>query len=92
MTSRQRTLAGVALGFIIAFVVSLLTGQNFIQSIYSAIFIAVIVGVLVAVLSWAIEYAQKKGYPGWLGFVLVLMLNILGVFILIILPDRTYDR
>lgn len=89
MTStRKRTLVAVLLGFAAAFAISILNGFTFALALYSAALLAVIAGVIVGVLSWAIEYAVGKGYPGWLGPVLVIFLNIVGVIILVLLPTR----
>jgi ABC-type transport system involved in cytochrome c biogenesis permease subunit len=48
----------------------------------------ILVAVIVAVLAWASETAEQKGYPGWLGFWLVVILNILGILIIWLLPER----
>ena len=47
-----------------------------------------LVAVIVAVLAWASETAAQKGYPGWLGFGLVVILHLLGIFIIWLLPER----
>jgi drug/metabolite transporter (DMT)-like permease len=88
MSTGRRTLFGIIIGFVTAFVVALLNGQTFVQALSTAAIFAVIVGVLVAVLSWAMNYAVMKGYPGWLGFVLVFILNVIGIIILFLLPAR----
>jgi hypothetical protein len=87
--TRNRTLLAILLGFGIALLFSVLNGRTFVQSLYYAVLFAVIVGFTVGLLSWASEYAVMKGYPGWSGFVLVLFLNFIGVFILILLPTRS---
>ena len=48
----------------------------------------ILVAAIVALLAWASETAEQKGYPSWLGFWLVAILNILGMFIVWLLPDR----
>jgi hypothetical protein len=49
---------------------------------------AVLVGIIVAMLSWGIDIAVKKGYPAWVGLFLVLFLNVFGLVIIAVLPDR----
>lgn len=89
MTStKTRTLVAAGLAFAVSLLVSMLNGLGFPRALYSAAVMAVIAGVAVAVLSWAITYSQEKGYPGWLGFFLVFFLNLIGIFILLVLPVR----
>jgi hypothetical protein len=47
------------------------------------------VATIVALLSWGIDIAVKKGYPDWVGFLLVLLFDVFGLLVLAILPDRT---
>jgi hypothetical protein len=78
----------IFLGYTIALVISLLNGRTLIQALYAAAVFAAVTGIIVGVLSWAVEYAMRRGYPGWLGFILVFFLNILGIIILFLLPNR----
>lgn len=84
----KRTLAAISLGSIVALVISILNGRTFAQALYAAVLLALIIGFIVGLLSWAIDYTVRKGYQGWLGFMLVLFLNIFGVIILVLLPSR----
>jgi uncharacterized membrane protein len=68
--------------------VSVLNGRGVAVSIAAAAVFGLLVGVVVAILSWAFNYAGAKGYSGWMGFFLVLVLNVLGVLLLLILPAR----
>jgi drug/metabolite transporter (DMT)-like permease len=88
LSTKQRTLISLALGIIAGFVFSLINGRDVPTSLLSALIFGILVAAIVAVLSWAMEYAQRKGYPGWMGFLLVLFLNIVGVLILWLLPER----
>jgi hypothetical protein len=84
----RRTFISLILGFSIGFLFSIRNGRDLQTSLLSALVFGLLVAVVVVVLSWSIEYAQRKGYPGWMGFVLVLCLNVIGVLILILLPER----
>lgn len=59
-------------------------GDALLRSVGFGIFVAAIV----AVLAWASETVEQKGYPSWLGFLLVAILNFLGIFIVWLLPER----
>jgi hypothetical protein len=83
-----RTASAFILGFVIGLVVSMLNGGGAAVSISAAAVFGLLVGIVVAILSWAFNYAEAQGYSGWLGFFLVLILNILGVLLLLMLPAR----
>lgn len=87
-STKQRILTSLVLGFITGFVFSLLNSRDVQTSLISALIFSLLVAAIVAVLSWAVDTAQGKGYPGWVGFLLVLCLNIVGVLILWLLPER----
>ncbi|MEJ2709962.1 MAG: hypothetical protein P8074_20290 [Anaerolineales bacterium] len=87
-STTRRTIISLILGFSIGFLFSIRNGRDIQTSLLSALVFSLLVAVIVAVLSWSIEYAERKGYPGWLGFVLVLCLNVIGVLILFLLPER----
>jgi hypothetical protein len=40
-------------------------------------------------MSRGIDLAERKGFPGWAGFLLALIFNVFGLLILISLPART---
>jgi hypothetical protein len=84
----RRVLAGIILAFALGYVIVLSNGRGFIQALSAAALLALIAGVTVGILSWAVEYALRKGYPGWLGFLLIFFLNFVGIFILLLLPAR----
>lgn len=86
--TRRRTLISLVLGLTIGFLVSILNGRDVQTSLLSALVYGLLIAVIVAVLSWSVEYAQRKGYPGWVGFLLVLFLNVVGLLILFLLPER----
>lgn len=81
-------LAGV-LSFLLSLGVALANGQNLLAALQAGLVIALLTGAIVAILSWGMDMAVAKGYPGWLGFLLALCLNILGLIVLALLPDRT---
>lgn len=83
-----RILFAVLASLAIAVTVSLINGKSLIQSILSGLILALIVGVLVALLAWAIDTAQAKGYRAWVGLLLVVLLNLVGVIVLLLLPSK----
>jgi len=88
MKSSTRIFIGFMVSFLLGFAISLLNGQSMASALQAGFFFAVLVGIIVAMLSWGIDIAVKKGYPAWLGFFLVLFLNVFGLLILAVLPDR----
>jgi len=88
MKSSTRIFIGFMVSFLLVFAISLLNGQSMASALQAGFFFAVLVGIIVAMLSWGIDIAVKKGYPAWLGFFLVLFLNVFGLLILAVLPDR----
>ena len=89
MKSSIRIILSFIISFILGVVISLSNGQDLLSSLQSAFIFAIIVATLVAMLSWGIDIAVKKGYSDWVGFLLVLILNILGLVILAVLPNKT---
>lgn len=82
------TLTSILVAFTVGFVVSLLNGGGLRGSLYSGFYFSLLVGAIIAILSWAYNYAEIKGYNGWVGFLLLLLLNIIGLFILVLLPVK----
>lgn len=89
MKSSARIVLAFILGFLLGFVISLSNRRDLALSFQSGFIFAVIVAFVVAMLSWGIDIAVRKGYPAWAGFLLVLILNVLGLLLLVILPDKT---
>jgi uncharacterized membrane protein len=88
MNTTARTASAFVLGFVIGLAVSIMNGGGVAVSIAAAAVFGLLVGIVISILSWAFNYAEAKGYSGWLGFFLVLVLNILGVLLLLVLPAR----
>lgn len=82
------TLTSILVAFAVGFGISLLNGRDLSGALYSGFYFSLIIGAIVAILSWAFNYAEIKGYSGWVGFTLVLFLNIIGLFILLLLPVK----
>jgi len=89
MKSSTRIFIGFIVSFLLGFVISLLNGRDLTSAVQAGFFFAVLVGIIVAMLSWGMDIAVKKGYPAWVGFFLVLFLNVFGLLILVVLPNRT---
>ncbi len=89
MNTWTRTGLALVLGLSIGTFVSFLNGRDFVSALQAGFGFALLVGFIVAVLSCGMDIALEKGYPGWLGFLLVLCLNIVGLMILALLPART---
>lgn len=88
MKSSTRIYIALIVGFILGFAISISNGRSLASALQSAVFFAVLVGIIVAMLSWGIDIAVKKGYSGWIGFLLVFFLNVFGLLILAVLPSR----
>jgi ABC-type transport system involved in cytochrome c biogenesis permease subunit len=93
---RRSTIAltGIAalLGFVAGFALSLANGRALAQSSISALEFAAIAGVIVAALAWASGASERKGYSPWLGFVLVLILDVVGIVIILLLPAQNPSK
>ena len=89
MKSSTRIILSFVISFILGVVISLSNGRDLLSSLQSAFIFAIIVATIIAMLSWGIDIAVKKGYSDWVGFLLVLILNILGLVILAVLPNKT---
>lgn len=89
MTFRPaKTLLALFLGFTAGVIACLVNQLPLGGALLRALSFGILVAAIVAILSWASETAEQKGYPAWLGFWLVMILNILGIFIIWLLPQR----
>ena len=89
MTSRPtKTLLALMMGFASGMIACLVNQLPLWDTLLRSLGFGVLVAAIVAVLAWASETAEQKGYPTWLGFWLVAILNILGIFIVWLLPQR----
>ena len=89
MNSNTRITLAFVIGLVLGIVINFLNRQDLFLALQSGFLFAIFVAVIVAVLSWGIDVAVKKGYPDWMGFLLVFVLNVFGFLVLAILPDRT---
>ena len=88
MTSSTRIFLAFVISFPLSVVISLLNGQGLVLSLQSGFVFSIIVTFIVSILSWGIDIAVKKGYPKWTGFLLALILNVFGLVLLAILPNK----
>lgn len=89
MTSRPaKTLFAFLLGWASGTIACLVNQIPLGNALLRALGFGVLVATIVAVLAWVSETAKQKGYPSWLGFWLVAILNILGIIIIMLLPER----
>lgn len=88
MNSWIRIGLALVLGLLIGAVTSFVNGRDPVSAMQTGLGFALLVAVVVAILSWGMDMALEKGYPGWLGFLLALFLNIAGLVILALLPSR----
>ena len=88
MKSSTRIFIGIIVSFLLGFAISLINGRSLASALQAGFLFAVLVGIIVAMLSWGIDIAVKKGYPDWVGFFLVFFLNVVGLLILAVLPNK----
>ena len=89
MKSSIRITLSLIISFALGFIISLSNGRDFLSALQSGFVFSIIVATVVAMLSWGIDIAAKKGYSDWVGFLLVLVLNVFGLVILVVLPNKT---
>ena len=89
MKASTRIFIAFIVSLILGFSISLLNGHSQVSALQSGCFFAVLVAIIVAMLSWGIDIAAKKGYPDWVGFFVVLILNVFGLLLLAILPNKS---
>lgn len=87
-----KTLLAFILGWTSSMVACLVNQLPLGDALLRSLGFGILVSAIVAVLAWASETAEQKGYPGWLGFWLVVVLNIVGIFIIWLLPERNTER
>jgi len=61
-------------------------------SVYEVIIFLAFAILIIGMLTGSVYIASEKGYPGELGFFLVLFLSLFGLIILTLLPDKTRRR
>ena len=82
----------ILMGFVAGLAISLANGRALAPSFIGALEFAAIAGVIVAALAWASGASERKGYSPWLGFVLVLILDMVGIVILLLLPAQNLSK
>lgn len=84
----ERTLLAIIFSFVIGLVLALINGMDLASALWGAFVFSLLTGAVVAVLAWAVDTAKQKGYPGLLGFLAVLFLNVFGILLLLLLPRK----
>src|SRR5262245_44735067 len=92
MKTAARVISALALAFVVGVTLASANGQDVVTALRSSLAFASIAATLVALLSFGMEKAVDKGYPAWLGLLLVVLLNVLGLVILTLLPARMTER
>ncbi len=88
MKSSTRVDLAFALGLFLGVPISFFNRRDLFLSLQAGFVFAVFVAAIVAILSWGMDIAVRKGYPAWMGFLLVLLLNVFGLLLLAILPSK----
>ena len=83
-----KTILALILGAVAGLIASLVNGTSLVDALLRAVAFGILVAAIVACLAWASNTAEQKGYPSWLGFWLVVILNLLGPIIVWLLPER----
>lgn len=89
MKSSTRILLALIISFLLSVFISFSNGRDLLLSLESGFIFAITVATIVAMLSWGMDIAGEKGYSGWVGFLLVLILNVLGLVLLALVPNKT---
>jgi hypothetical protein len=86
MSLKKRIGLAFTLGLFIGINISISNGANLLTAIRDGFIFSLIITSIVALISWGMNLSKEKGYPIWVGFVLVLFLNIVGIIILLLMP------
>ena len=86
----------LGLAFMFSFVIGILFALNNGLPLSRALANSLIFGIIVVYIAlvslWGVSIASDKGYSEWLGFLLGLFLNLLGIVVLLILPRRKAQK
>jgi len=77
-----------AVALLIGANISLSNGNPLTTAIRDGLLFSIVVAYIVAIIAWGLKLSAAKGYPAWAGFGLALFLNIIGIAVLWLLPDR----
>ena len=77
-----------AVALLIGANISLSNGNPLTTAIRDGLLFSIVVAYIVAIIAWGLKLSAAKGYPVWAGFGLALFLNIIGIAVLWLLPDR----
>jgi len=88
MSLKKRIGLTFSLGLLIGINISTSNGANLPTAIRDGFIFSLIITFIVALITWGMNLTKEKGYPIWVGFVLALFLNIIGIIILLLMPIR----
>jgi hypothetical protein len=92
MSLKKRIGLAFTLGLFIGINISISNGANLQTAIRDGFIFSLIITSIVALIAWGMNLTKEKGYPIWIGFVLVLFLNIIGIIILLLIPTHSKNE
>ena len=92
MSLKKRIALAFTLGLFIGINISISNGANLLTAIRDGLIFSLVLTIIVALIDWGMKITKEKGYPLWVGFVLVLFLNIIGIIILFLLPTHSINE
>jgi hypothetical protein len=88
MSLAKRIALAFSLGLFVGINTALSNGFSLTIAVRDGLIFSVVVSIYVAIISWGIGIAEEKGYPVRGIFFLLLFLNVIGIVILLLLPNR----
>jgi len=92
MNLKKRIGLAFTLGLFIGINISISNGSNLLTALRDGFIFSLIITTIVVLINWGMNLTKEKGYPIWVGFVLVLFLNIIGIIILLLLPIHSKNE
>jgi hypothetical protein len=89
MSLLKRVALIFTLGMFFGINISISNGSKLLTAIRDGLLFSIIISFVVILIDWGMKISKEKGYPIWIGFILALFLNIIGIIFLKLLPIRT---